>query len=29
MDRALLFSVMDPQKAKGGDHVVYVMRGVD
>jgi hypothetical protein len=28
MDRALLYSVMDPQKAKGGDHIVYVVRGV-
>ena len=29
MERALLYSVLDPQKAKGGDHIVYVVRGVD
>jgi len=28
MDKALLYSVMDPQKAKGGDHILYMVRGV-
>lgn len=29
MDRALLYSVSDPQKAKEGDHIMYIVRGID